>query len=163
MQTIKSTFAILFLLTVTLSCNKDDSDDQSTAAENTLTFKGAPITFNSLTINEGPNATSEVILTSTSNFSMIFYCKYMGNEVQTNLMDAVTYTADATNYLPVNNYPDLTVRGYVNSDNQYVTTSGEVKIKLNDIGNQNIEFINLKLNTDSEEQTLNGSINLPKS
>ena len=99
---------------------------------------------------------------------MVFYCKYLDvigtDPLQTSADGIVTYTADAVNYNPVNNYPALTVRGYVNYENQqYFTNSGQIKIKRNASGNQTFEFVNLKFKVGTEEQLLNGTINLPKS
>ena len=170
MKTLKTTIAILALSILTFSCSKDDETPAVNApAANTLTFKGKPITFNGLSIDDAaPNRTSEYIFTTSSGLSMVFYCKYLDvigtDPLQTSADGIVTYTADAVNYNPVNNYPALTVRGYVNYENlQYFTNSGSIKIKRNDSGNQTFEFVNLKFKVGTEEQLLNGTINLPKS
>ncbi len=42
------------------------------------------------------------------------------------------------------------------------TIAGQVKIKRNTTGNQTIEFTNFKVKIGTEEQLLNGTINLPK-
>ena len=160
------TVTILIIVSVflcTISCNKDD-DKQSVGSDNTITFVGQEVTFNSLSINEGPNFTTEYILTTDDGLSMVFYAKYLGNTVQNNSTGIVTYEADDINFQPVNNYPNLTVRGYINYDgNQYLTNSGQVKIKLNENGNQNIEFDNLELTAWNEQEFVSGEINLPKS
>lgn len=159
--------ASLFLLLI--SCNKDDDENATNNAENTLIFKGNPITFNGLSVDDSAlNSTSEYIFTTSSGLSMVFYCKYLnvvGTDPRQESADGiVTYSADAVNYSPVNNYPELTVRGYINYDNlQYYTNSGQVKIKRNDTGNQTFEFVNFKVKVGTEEQLLNGTINLPKS
>ena len=170
MKTLKTTIAILALSILTFSCSKnDDTQLASIPAANTLTFKGKPITFSGLSVNDAaPYRTSEYTFTTVSGLSMVFYCKYLDvigtDPLQTSADGIVTYTADAVNYNPVNNYPALTVRGYVNYENlQYYTNSGQVKIKRNDSGNQTIEFVNLKFKVGTEEQLLNGTINLPKS
>lgn len=113
MKTFKVTIPIL-VITLLLSCSKDDSGNNA-AAENTLSFKGNPITFNSLSIDdEAPNNTSEYIFTTTSGLSMVFYCKYIGTGIQNGSIGTVTYTTYEVDYQPVNNYPQLTVRGYIN-------------------------------------------------
>jgi hypothetical protein len=167
MKTIKPLIVIFVLSILSASCSKDDGP--SATAENTLTFKEKPVTFNGLSIDDtAPNRTSEYIFTTSSGLSMVFYCKYLdyaGTDPRQESADGiVTYTADAVNYLPVDDYPPLTVRGYINFNNQqYLTTSGQVKIKRNDTGNQTFEFVNLKFKAGKDEQLLNGTINLPKS
>ena len=165
MKTITTTIAILVLSIFTISCSKnDDTPTVSAPVANTLTFKGNPITFNGLSIDdESSNFTTEYIFTTVSNLSMVFYCKLLAGVRQTNEMGTQTFTADAVDYLPVNNYPNTTVRGYVNYENKtYKTVSGQVKIKRNATGNQTIELINFKVKVGNEEGMLNGTINLPK-
>ena len=170
MKTIKTTIAILLLSIFTMSCSKnDDTPTVSAPPANTLTFKSKAITFNGLSIDdEAPNRTSQYTFTTTSGLSMVFYCKYIdivGTDPRQESADGiVSYNADAINFFPVNNYPELTVRGYVNYENlQYLTTFGQVKIKRNNTGNQTFEFVNLKFKVGNDEQLLNGTINLPKS
>lgn len=165
MKTLRKTLTIFALITILFSCSKDDSSSASSVtAPNTLMFKGNAITFNSLTIDEGPNKTLEFTLTTISNLSMVFYCKYINNVLQDDQMSVITYAADNVNYFPVSYYPNLTARGFINYDNLlFFTTSGNIKIKLNAQGDQSIEFVNLKLKAGSDEQILNGIINLPKS
>lgn len=169
MKTIKSTIAILAVLIFMMSCSKEDQTPAPTApVANTLNFKGSPITFNGLSVDDAAlNRTSQYIFTTVSNLSMVFYCKYLdvaGTDPRQSGSDGViTYNADAVDYYPVNNYPALTVRGYINyEDKTYKTIAGQVKIKRNDIGNQTIEFTNFKVKIGTEEQLLNGTINLPK-
>lgn len=168
MKTIKTIFAFL-TLSLLFSCNKDDNAPASTTLPaNTLLYKGNPITFNGLSVDDAaPNRTSEYIFTTSSEVSIVLYCKYIDvvgtDPIQVSADGTVTYTADAVNYLPVNNYPELTVRGYLNDGwAQYFTTSGQVKIKRNDTGDQTFEFINFKVKAGNDEQVLNGIINLPK-
>ena len=159
-------FGLVFLLSLEVSCSKDDSTETPILPQaNTLIFKENQIVFNGLTIDDqASNNTSEYILTTESNLSMVFYCKYLNNTIQPNSAGLVTYATDAVNYFPVNNYSNLKVRGYVNYQNsQYFTDSGEIKIKRNEAGNQIIEFLNLKVRAGNDIQTLNGTINLPKS
>jgi hypothetical protein len=157
---------LLFTSAILLSsCSKDDETTSNTAlAANTLTFKGNPITFNGVSIDDD-NLIQEYIFTTASNLSMVLYCRFIPNTIQNGNSYLSTYTADAVLYLPVNNYPTLTVRGYINYQGKhYRTNSGQVKIKRNDTGNQTFEFVNLKLKDEAgtDEQTLNGTINLPK-
>ena len=167
MKTFQSTIAILMLTLFSSSCSKDDDSNKPAAAvqPNTLTFKGNAIVFNGISINDDTTTkTTEYILTTLSNLSMVFYCKYIGTTLQGNNIGSVTYTTDAVDFQPVNNYPQLSVRGYVNFEtSQYKTFSGQIKIKRNTTGNQTIEFVNLKVKSGTEEQILNGTINLPKS
>ncbi len=165
MKTIKSTIAILAVLIFMMSCSKDDETPAPTApVANTLNFKGNPITFNGLSIDDDSNNfTTQYIFTTVSNLSMVFYCKLLPGVRQTNEMGEQTFTADAVDYFPVNNYPNTTVRGYINyEDKTYKTIAGQVKIKRNTTGNQTIEFTNFKVKIGIEEQVLNGTINLPK-
>ena len=165
MKTFQSTLAILMLALFSMSCSKnDDSNKPASIAANTLTFKGKSIVFNSLSVDDAAsNGTSEYIFTTLSDLSLVFYCKYLST-VQGSSVGTVTYTTDAVDFQPVNNYPQLTIRGYINFDNLlYKTISGQVKIKRNATGNQSIEFVNLKLKAGTDEQLLNGTINLPKS
>ena len=170
MKILNVTISILLLSIFTISCSKKDDAPAVVAPDaNTFTFKGSQITFNSITVDDAaPNRTSEYIFTTTSGVSMTFYCKYLdvlGTDPRQSSADGiVTYTADAVNYNPVNNYPPLTVRGYLNDQwAQYNTNSGQVKIKRNDTGDQIFEFVNFKVKAGNDEQLLNGTINLPKS
>lgn len=165
MKTIKTIIAILILSILTFSCNKSDDDlpANNAPAANTLTFKGNPITFNGLSIDDAANdSMTEYIFTTVSNLSMVFYCKISPGVRQTNEMGTKTFTADAVDYFTAN-YPNTTVRGYINYvDKTYKTISGQVKIKRNVTGNQTIELINFKVKLGNEEGVLNGTINLPK-
>ena len=169
MKNLLKKIVILSVLAFTISCSKDGDENASNNVPNTLIFKGNPITFNGLSVDDSAlNSTSEYIFTTSSGLSMVFYCKYLnvvGPDPRQESADGiVTYSADAVNYSPVNNYPELSVRGYINYDNlQYFSNSGQVKIKRNDTGNQTFEFVNFKVKVGTEEQLLNGTINLPKS
>lgn len=159
------TLSILMFLLFAMSCSKDDNKGNENAPQpNTLTFKGNPVTFNSLEIDDNaPNNTTFYLITTLNNLNIQFYCKYLGTGSQPNTVGEVTYTSDGVNFEPVNNYPNLTFRGYMNESTLYNFISGQVKIKRNAAGNQAIEFVNLKLKAGDDEQTLNGTINLPKS
>ena len=167
MKTIQLSIAVLMLTLFSISCSKDEDSNKPAAIAavqpNTLDFKGNPIVFNGLSIDDdASNGYSEYILTTLSNLSMVFYCKYIGNGLQGSNVGTVTYTTDAINYFPVNNYPQLCVRGYINYQGSvYETYSGQIKIKRNATGNQTIEFVNLTLRS-LDGGTLNGTINLPK-
>lgn len=171
MKTLQSKLLVLLLSTSLMCCKKDDEvkPTLTAAVPNTLTFKGNNITFNGLSIDDDAStATSEYIFTTISNLSMVLYCKYIDvvftDPLQTSADGIVTYNADEVDYFPVNNYPELTVRGYINYDGLlYKSVSGSVKIKRNDTGNQTFQFENLKFKVGNEEQLLNGTINLTKS
>ena len=164
LKTLK-TVSILIIIFLSISCSKDDDSSSNALQSNTLSFKGSQIKFNSLIVDDAaPNNTSEYALSSLNDLSMVFYCKYLGTGVQDATVATVTYTADGINYYPVNNYPMLTVRGFINhSGVLYDFTSGQIKIKRTANGDQTIEISNLKLKAGADEQTLNGTINLPKS
>ena len=171
MKTLQSKLLVLLLSTSLLCCKKDDAvkSTPTAAVPNTITFKGNNITFNGLSIDsEYPDSTSEYIFSTLSNLSMVLYCKYINvvgpDPAQASADGIVTYNADEADYFPVNNYPELTVRGYINYDGLlYKSVSGSIKIKRNDLGNQTFQFENLKFKVGDEEQLLNGTINLTKS
>ncbi len=157
--------SLITLLFLTISCSKADDSASSLVPPNTLTFKGNPINFNALSIDDdAPNATTFYLITSLNNLNIQFYCKYLGSAIQPNTVGVVTYTADGVNFQPVSYYPNLVVRGYINDAGVlYNFISGEIKVKRNAAGQQSIEFVNLKLQAGAEVQTLSGTINLPKS
>ena len=147
------------LLTSLLCCKKDGAVKSipTDTVSNLLTFKGNNVTFNRLSIDDKyPYSTSEYIFTTFSNLGMAHYCRYtdvVGTDlVQANVHGIVIYNADKVDNFPVNNYPEHTVRGYVNSDGlSHKTVSGSVKIKRNDTGNQAFQFENLKFKVSDQE------------
>ena len=167
----KNSFLSAFIILAfgLFSCKKEVKPTSTAFKKSILTFKGNNVTFNSLSIDDKySNSFSEYIFATLSGLKLVFYCKYIdvfGTDlVQVRVHGFVTYNIDEVDYFPVNNYPELRVRGCLNYDClSHKTAAVYVKIKRNDSENQNFQFENLKFKVGDQEQLLNGTINLVKS
>ena len=159
MKTYLKFLAGLLLTAILWSCSDDDSKKNDNNGNNPsagVTFDGQRLTFVDVTVSEGANSLLETILTTQNGVSIILYLKKGDNDLQDAADPATTYNADGGEYNTAN-YPDMTVRGYVNTvDGLYNLRSGSVKVKLNDSGTHDFTFSNVQTQNADAEAVLNG-------
>lgn len=155
---VKFFICILFAGSM-LSCSDDDSKSNGNSSGEDVTFNGSGLEFVDISVSEDNDDKLELIFTTKNNISIIVYVKKAEGEFQDTSDSAVTYTADGGNYQSPD-YPDKTVRGYVNGEIAYTLESGTMKVKLNENGTHDFTFNLEAMNEDGDEAALKGTASI---